>query len=46
MALMFRQDSAPGSSAAWITFRWMPLAKKSRGPPSTITFTGRVWACR
>ncbi len=46
MALMFRQDSAAGSAAAWITFRWMPLPKKSRGGPSTITLTGRDWAYR
>ena len=30
IACRFRHDSAAGSSAASITFRWMPLEKKSR----------------
>ncbi len=46
IALMFSHDSCAGSAAPSITFRWMPLEKKSRCPPSTSTDVGRVRANR
>jgi len=44
IAPRFSHDSCPGSSAASITFRWMPLEKKSSPPISTITFVLRLRA--
>jgi hypothetical protein len=41
IAWRLRHDSAAGSSAASITFRWMPLEKKSSPPSSTITRVSR-----
>ncbi|MNS92156.1 hypothetical protein D3C72_1262820 [compost metagenome] len=46
IAWMLAHDVSAGSAAASITFRWMPLEKKSRSPPSTSTEVGRVQAKR
>ncbi len=44
MAFRLVHDSWAGSGAASMTFRWMPLEKKSRDPPSTRTRVGRASA--
>ena len=47
IACRFSHDSIAGSSAASMTFRWMPLEKKSAPPMSTMTFVcRRERACR
>ena len=46
MALMLRHDSDAGSSAASMTFRWMPLDQKSRPPSRHRTRVGRERAWR
>ena len=46
IAWMLAHDSTDGSAAASMTFRWMPLEKKSRVPPRTTTPVGREQAYR
>jgi hypothetical protein len=46
MASRLVQDSVAGSAQASMTWRWMPLEKKSRLPPSTSTEVGRASAYR
>jgi hypothetical protein len=40
------REGHAGSAAASITFRWMPLEKKSRPPVITITLVSRARAKR